>query len=155
MDGVEVYALAGERTRSAIERFVVRFGPVAAPAPEAFPYPQFDALPTRGFGSLGALLDYLEATPGAVYALYWAAIEAPAWPRPLMAFFTADGALVLGAVVSPARVPATLAGLAADFGARHGRTDTMLPPESTSDDFTVACRAAAGTRLVDGVLVDG
>ncbi len=155
MNGVEVYALADGRGRSVVERFLQRFGPVDAPLPPPYPYPQFDASPSHAFGSLDALLAFLAATPEASYALYWSAAGSPVWPRPLMAFFTADGGLVLGTVVDPSAVAATLTAFAEAIGARHGRTDTMLPPESTSAMFVHGCRSCAGPRLIDGVLVDG
>ena len=155
VNGVEVYALSATRTRAAVERFVERFGPAGRPAVDAFPYPQFDPLPVRSFGSPGPLLDFLEATPDAEYSVYWPAVRASAWPRPLMAFFGADGALVLGAVVDPARVPGTLLAFAEEFGARFGRVDTLLPPESSAAGFVAGCRAAEGPRLIDGALVDG
>ena len=155
MDEVEVYALCGARTREAVERFAARFGPAGAPAVDAFEYPQFDPAPARRFDSLASLLDFLESSPEAAYSLYWPAAAAPAPPRPLMAFFTADGALVLGAVVDPTRAGRTLAALADEFGARFGRTDALLPPESRASDFVAGCRRAVGTRLIDGALVDG
>ena len=155
MDGVEVYALAAARTRETIQRFVERFGPVGTPTVDAYPYPQFDALPTRSFGSLDPLLEFLETHPEAEYSVYWPAVRASAWPRPLMAFFGTDGALVIGAVVDPARVSDTLLGFAAELGARFGRVDTLLPPESSAEGFVAGCRAVDGPRLIDGALVDG
>ena len=155
MDEVEVYALCAARTRGAVERFAARFGPAGAPAVDAFEYPQFDPAPTRRFDSLASLLDFLESSPDVAYSLYWPAADAPAPPRPLMAFFTADGALVLGAVVDPTRAGRTLAALADEFGARFGRADALLPPESRASEFVAGCRRAIGTRLIDGELVDG
>jgi hypothetical protein len=98
----DVYALAPVRTAEAVERFLDQFTPAREPAADDYEVPRYANTPAVVFRLPGELVAHCVAYPAEPHGMYWRCLGRGD-PAHAMAFFTADGRLILGlSVVSDA-----------------------------------------------------
>ncbi|MDY3557416.1 hypothetical protein R5W24_006607 [Gemmata sp. JC717] len=131
----DVYALAPARTAEAVERFLARFAPAREPAADEYEVPRYADVPATVFRTPGELVAHGVAHPAEPHGLYWRCLGGSD-PAHAMAFFTADGGLILGlSVVSDAEW--WRAELLAAAGSTVGWVGFEEPPPDTAREFAV------------------
>lgn len=144
----DVYALAPARTAGAVDRFLTRFAPAREPAADDYPVPRFADPPAAVLRTPGELVAFCVARPAEPYAVYWRCLG-DGDPAHAMAFFTADGGLILGlsVVEAPER---WLADVRAETGGGVGWVGFEKPPPDTAREFaTLAARQAEASAAID------
>ncbi len=140
----DVYALAPARTADAVERFLARFVPAREPSAADYLVPHLADTPAVTFGTAVQVVRCCVARPGEPYTLYWRSL-ASGDPAHAMAFFTADGGLILGLSVA-ADAGRWLGELVAETGGSAGWVGFEEPPPDTGAEFLAV--ASRHTELV-------
>jgi hypothetical protein len=137
----DVYALAPARTAEAVERFLVRFAPSREPAAAEYEVPRYADSPAAVFRSARELIAHCVRHSAEPHAVYWRRLG-NGDPANAMAFFTADGGLILGLSVA-ADPERWLAELLAATGGAAGRVGFEEPPPDTAGEFAAWTAQAA------------
>jgi hypothetical protein len=137
----DVYVLAPARTADAVDRFLARFAPERQESGSEYAVPQYADAPAHVFQRDGDLVRYCVAHPHEPHGLYWQCLGA-ADPAHAIAFFTADGALILGLSVM-ADAERWLAELRAFTGSEAGCVLFEVPPPNTATAFRALAASSA------------
>jgi hypothetical protein len=144
----EVYALAAERSTALVRRFLDRFLPVRRSFDEDDPVLADADEPARVYATDLEFLDYLVEHRTVPYELHWYDETAGAG-RQAMAFFTADGGLILGLEADLIDASDRLRDLAAVAGTRHTLLGCEESPPDTTSGFIGRCEVAASRSRDD------
>ncbi|MDB5349489.1 MAG: hypothetical protein JWN86_736 [Planctomycetota bacterium] len=137
----DVYALAPDRSASLIRRFLDQFAPLREETAEGYEMPRFAESPDRLFGRAEELVDHLAAHPSEPYSVYWRNLGGG--PPFVMAFFTTDGAVILGLSCVEHESAEWLSRLRVFAGpGPHCTLFEQAPPDSAAE-FRLLAEAAA------------
>jgi hypothetical protein len=137
----ELYALAPDRSAAFVRAFLGHFLPEPTSTAEGYPVPACAAMPDRVFVTDDEVMRYLEAHPAEDYSLYWHHPHDEG--RMAMAFFTVDGALIVGLAEPESDARQRLRELAAFAGTSHAMLGWDADPANTVPDFIRECALAA------------
>jgi hypothetical protein len=148
----ELYALAPDRSAGFVRAFLEHFLPERRAAAEDYPVPQFAAAPARVFATDDEVIRHLELHPTEDYSLYWH--HANADGRIAMAFFTVDGALIIGLVERETEASPRLRELAAFADTTHAMLGGDSDPAHTVPEFIRECALAVTLPRDVGAIVE-
>ena len=154
MDTVEVYVLCESRSKVTAMAFLDAFLPDRKSSSEEFPFPEFSDSPQNVYFSAGEVMSRLEHEPSQSYSLHWGSTGSRKVSQ-AMIFFTRDGAMIAGLVVSNLEADETLVKIARIVEGQFGFLTTENPPPETCTEFIDLCRESTLTALVDGCLRKG
>lgn len=137
----ELYALAPDRSAAFVRAFLDRFLPDRRAGAEGYPVPAYADVPGHVFATDDDLIRYLEAHSAEDYSLYWH--DAHVEGRMAMAFFTVDGAVIVGLAEPEAEATQRLRELAGFAGTPHAMVGWEAPPADTVPNFIRDCALAA------------
>jgi hypothetical protein len=139
----DVYVLAPGRSAAVIARFLERFAPMSEEVVDEYEVPRFAASPSYQFRRAAELVEHLAAHPYEPHGIYWRNLGAG--PAFAMAFFTTDGAILLGLSCVEGEAEAWLKELRTFAGAESGCIMFEQPPPDSADEFgrMIATRARA------------
>jgi hypothetical protein len=130
----DVYVLAPERSAALIARFLEHFTPDAEEVvDDGYGVPQFSDTPARHFRRAEELVEHLAAHPSESYGVYWRNLGAG--PAFAMAFFTTDGAIILGLACLEGEAEARLTELQSFAGSKSGCILFEQPPPDSAAEF--------------------
>lgn len=130
----DVYVLAPERSAALIARFLERFAPCAEEVvDDGYGVPRFSDTPARHFRRAQELVEHLASHPSEPYGVYWRNLGAG--PAFAMAFFTADGAIILGLSCLEGEAKAWLTELQSFAGSKSGCILFEQPPPDSASAF--------------------
>jgi hypothetical protein len=137
----DTYVLAPERSAALVARFLDHFAPRREEAAVDYSVPQFADVPARHFGRAEELVEYLVGHPSEPHGVYWRNLgDGPPF---VMAFFTSDGAVILGLSCVEPEAPAWLSRLRAFAGPGPHCTLFEQPPPDSAAEFRALAEAAA------------
>jgi hypothetical protein len=151
MDRLEVYVLCESRSRACAEPFLNAFLPQRSPAAEDYPFPQYTDQPEVVYQTPDEVMQRMETEPDARYSLYWRNQTAEE-PEMAMLFYTRDGAMIAGLVVSEPAVGPTLQAMSRQVQGRFGYITLESSPPETRDEFISLCRDSTEINLFAGDL---
>ena len=131
----EVYVLSNDRSVQAVERFLERYLPCRHELAAEYQVPQFSDDPQHVFRAAGDLLAYLERNETEFHGVYWQSVNSLSPVDQAMAFYTSDGCVVCGLVVSEQMAEAYLNELKLHFDSKFGLIDEENPPPDTGVEF--------------------
>ncbi len=136
----DAYLLVSDRSATAIARFLDHFVPNREEVADGYEVPQYADAPDHHFRRVEELIAYLEGHALEDYGIYWRNTgEGPAFA---MAFFTSDGAVILGLACIEDEATAWLTELRAFAGSGPCCILFEQPPP----DSAAAFRALAAVR---------
>jgi hypothetical protein len=141
-DSLDLYALAGERSREAVRRFRDQWLTGFEESAVDYEFPQYSDRPDTVYSSPWELIDRLLAEPAQAHSLYWRN-PSPGHVQHAMLFFTTDGALIAGLTVATSDLELagmTLRRLAATVDARFGYATWEQPPLDRASEFKAEAR---------------
>jgi hypothetical protein len=144
---IDIYALAPERSATAVERFLTRFLPHRERTAVDYEVPAYSNAPVAVFASPEELIAYCGDHPEAEQRVYWLNREADD-PRSAHVFFLPDGGLVFGLSVAGESNSAWawwLQELQAHTGAAHGYWTGECPPKNTVAEFVAVAQKVCRT----------
>ena len=137
----DVYALAPGRSASLIRRFLDHFAPLREEAAESYEVPRYAERPDHLFGRAEELVDHLVANTSEPHGVYWRNLgDGPPF---VMAFFTTDGAVILGLSSVEQESASWLSRLRSFVGPSPHCTLFEQPPPDSAAEFRALAEAAA------------
>lgn len=128
----DTYVLSSERSATVLENFLTRFAPLREASSLDFTIQ--DGPHEQTYDSVTHALAYCLMHPTASASVYWRSLQPPA--HHAIAFFTADGGLILGVSTCETDAPPTLTALRAFAGGHApGYTCFEQPPPCTIAEF--------------------
>jgi hypothetical protein len=155
MEIVLVYALVGDRTRSAIERFQRHFAVTIRSCAAEYEFPQYADRPEITYRNDWAILNRLEQNRFATYLLYWDVVERVVNfnAEQLIAVYTGDGSVILGVAAPEFQATPILRELQEKFGSAWGMATGEECPSDRDAEFQERCVNACSPRIVAGTLL--
>lgn len=141
----DIYTLAPERTAAVIHKFLGQFVPLRVQSEVEYSLPQFSDIPVTVLETADELIQHCVAHSTESHAIYWRNLK-EIDPAHAVAFFTADGALIMGLSVA-AEPAAWLRKLQEAVGGTNSCVMFEEPPPETVEDL----RKVAETRDLNGL----
>ena len=129
----DVYCLAPARTGGTVGSFLERYAPAREAAADEYELPQYADEPDRVFSSVDQIIAHCVSHPTEPYSIYWRCLN-EGDPAHAMAFFTLDGAVILGLSVRD-HAPAWLDNMKSAIGGTAGWIGFETPPPDTAGEF--------------------
>jgi hypothetical protein len=136
----DTYVLTFDRSATLIVRFLERFARCREEVAEVYEVPQYSDSPTHRFHRAADLVEYLAGCPSEPHAVYWRNLGQG--PAITMAFFTNDGAVILGLFCAEDEAETWLTELRKFAGPGPGCILFEQPPPVSAAEFRALCGGA-------------
>jgi hypothetical protein len=148
---IDIYVLAPERTKTAVQRFLAKFLPYRKQTATEFEVPEFSNSPAIVFMTTEEVIDYCCVHPNASQRIYWLN-SGKLDPQSAHLYFLLDGGMVFGLSVAEGNEYVWnqwLIELRSFTGAAYGYWTGECPPEDTLDEFIALARKCSASQQLN------